>query len=179
MELRETRLGGEVLFRGRIVNVREDSVSLPDGREARREVVEHPGGVAVVALTGDGRVVAVRQYRYPMGEISLEIPAGKLEPGEEPAACGRRELLEETGYVSGRFESLGVIYPSPGYCAEKLYLFLATELAQMGARPDEDEWLEVAHVPFSEMVGGILSNEVRDAKTIAGVLIAERRLKEV
>ncbi|MDR0380989.1 MAG: NUDIX hydrolase [Oscillospiraceae bacterium] len=176
MDLRETPLGGETLYRGKIVNVRVDRVRLPDGKEATREVVEHPGGVAVVAVTRDRRVAAVRQYRYPMGETLLEIPAGKLEPGEDPADCGRRELLEETGYVPGRYEALGVLYPTPGYCREKLYLFLATDLTQAGARPDEDEWLEVVHVPLDEMAARVLDGRVRDAKTVAGVLMARDRL---
>ncbi|MDR1158028.1 MAG: NUDIX hydrolase [Oscillospiraceae bacterium] len=178
MDLRETPLGGEILYRGKIVDVRVDRVALPDGKEATREVVVHPGGVAVVAVTRDRRVVAVRQYRYPMGEVLLEIPAGKLEPGEDPADGGRRELLEETGYTPGRYEPLGVLYPTPGYCQEKLHLFLATDLTQAGANPDEDEWLEVVHVPLDEMMARILDGRVRDAKTIAGVLMARGRLSD-
>ncbi len=176
MELTERRISGETLFRGRIVNVREDRVLLPDGKEALREVIEHPGGVAVLALTDDLKVATVRQFRYPMGEILREIPAGKLEPGEDPADCGRRELREETGFVCSQYEPLGVTYPSPGCYGEKLHLFLARGLTACEACPDEDEWLSAELVPLEELVSDILQNKIRDGKTIIAVLLAKQKL---
>lgn len=176
MDLRETPLENRIVFRGRIVTVRDDRVALPDGREARREVVEHPGGVAVVAVTDALDVLTVRQFRYPMGEILREIPAGKLEPGEDPAACGLRELREETGYLSADFEPLGVLYPSPGVYGEKMYLFLARDLTFVGQQLDDGEFLTVEALPFGTLTDMILSNEIKDAKTIAGVMMARERI---
>ncbi len=177
MELKETRLGGETVYRGKIVNVRMDNVSLPDGREVTREVIEHPGGVAVVALTAQNEVLTVRQFRYPMMEVTLELPAGKLEPGEDPAACGLRELREETGYECAAFEPLGVVYPSPGCYGEKLYLFLARELTYVGQRLDDGEFLTAEAIPLETLVGQIMTNDIKDGKTIIGLMMTKRKLE--
>jgi len=174
--LREARLDGQTLYRGKIVNVRVDSVALPDGRTATREVVEHPGGVAVVAVTDAGEVFTVRQYRYPFGEVTREIPAGKLEPGEDPLACALRELREETGYVCGRMEPLGVIYASPGVYTEKLHLYLALDLTFVGQKLDDGEFLHVESTPLQELVSQAASNEIKDAKTIIGIMLAQGRI---
>ena len=177
MELRETRLDGHTLYHGHIVNVRMDRVSLPDGRETTREVVEHPGGVAVVAIDDKDFVLTVRQFRYPFMEITREIPAGKLEIGEDPAECGRRELREETGYACSRLEALGVIYPSPGCYGEKLHLFLARDLSFKGQCLDREEFLTVELLSMEQLMDQILSNEIKDGKTIAGLMLARERLK--
>ena len=177
MNLRETCLDSKTVFRGRIVNVRDDRVSLPDGREARREVIEHPGGVAVVALTDNCEVLIVRQFRYPHMEIMCEIPAGKLEPGEDPAECGRRELREETGFVCEHFEPLGTLYPSPGCYAEILYLFLARTLTFAGQNLDDEEFLTVEMCPMETLIDRVMSNEIKDAKTIAGLMMARERIR--
>ena len=123
MELKEEMVSQETVYQGIIVNVRRDKAKLPDGRLTNREVVEHPGGVAIFAMDDQDRVAMVRQYRYPMGEIVLELPAGKLEKGEDPRDSGLRELREETGLLPGVFESMGVSYSSPGILAERIYLY--------------------------------------------------------
>lgn len=176
MELRETRLGGEVVYRGKIVNVRMDRAALPDGREVTREVIEHPGGVAVAAVTDNGEILTVRQFRYPMQEITRELPAGKLEPGEDPADCGRRELREETGYDCAVFEPLGVIFPSPGCYGEKLFLYLARELTYVGQSLDTDEFLAVESFPLADLMRQIMNNEIKDSKTIIGIMMTHQIL---
>ncbi|MCI8554334.1 MAG: NUDIX hydrolase [Clostridiales bacterium] len=170
MNLKEETLSQEYRYQGKIVNLRVDQARLPDGTKAAREVVEHPGGVCVAALTDRDELLFVRQFRYPYGEIIPELPAGKLSPGEDPAACGQRELEEETGARAARFEPLGRLYPSPGYCAEIIHLFAARDLTFGEARPDEDEFLEVERIPFSEAVRMVLAGEIDDAKTQIAVL---------
>ncbi len=134
--------------------------------------MDHPGGVCVLAIDSQGRALLVRQFRYPYGQVLTELPAGKLEYGEDPDAAARRELREETGAAAGDFRSLGELYPSPGYCGEIIRMYLAKDLSFADARPDEDEFLDVERVPFSQLVEQVLSGEIRDAKTIAAVLKA-------
>lgn len=174
MELAERKLSRKDIFQGRIVNVHVDTVALPNGDTSTREVVDHPGGVAVLALDGDNNVLAVTQYRYPFGKTLLEIPAGKLDcPGEDPYEAGLRELKEETGAVPGVYKSLGRILPSPGCYAEILHLYLAQDLRMEEQHLDEDEFLNVERIPFGEMVRRCLSGEIEDAKTVAAVLKAK------
>ena len=170
MDLTEKTLSSEKIFDGRILRIRRDTVELPDGSESFREVVDHPGGVGVLALDDQGRALLVSQYRYPYEKVLREIPAGKLEYGEDPAAAAVRELKEETGAVAGDFRSLGELYPSPGYCGEIIRMYLARELTFGEAHPDEDEFLNVERVPFGQLVEQVLSGEIKDAKTIAAVL---------
>ena len=173
MNLEEKKLSGEVKYRGVIVNIELDQVELSDGSKSRREVVRHPGGVTVLPLDRDSNVVMVRQWRYPMGQEVLELPAGKLEPGEDPAQAGLRELKEETGYTCTSYESLGKIYATPGYCSEVLHLFLARDLTPGETCPDEGELLNVVRYPFQEVVDMVLRDEIHDAKTVAAVLKAK------
>ena len=157
-------------YKGVIVNVELDRITLPDGKEAFREVVHHPGGVSVLAIDDDKNVICVRQYRYCFGEHLLEIPAGKLEYGEDPYDCAVRELSEETGITAGKVQSLGEIYPSPGFCKEVLHLYLATELSYGDAHLDPGEFLDVVKVPFDELLAKVMSGEIRDGKKVAAVL---------
>lgn len=173
MELTEKTLSSEKIFDGRILHVRRDTVLLPNGHESTREVVDHPGGVCVLALDGQQRVLVVSQYRYPYEQVLTELPAGKLEYGEDPAQAAVRELREETGAVAGQFESLGELYPSPGYCGEIIRMYLARDLSFGDTDPDEDEFLNLERVPFEQMVERVLSGELKDAKTIAAVLKAK------
>lgn len=174
MDLTERKLSREDKFAGRIVTVHVDTVALPGGGTAAREVVDHPGGVAVLALDGENNVLAVTQYRYPFGRTMLEIPAGKLDhPGEDPGEAGLRELKEETGAAPGVYRSLGRILPSPGCYGETLHLFLARDLEMGEQHLDKDEFLNVERVPFDEMVRRCLSGEIEDAKTVAAVLKAK------
>ena len=173
MELFEKTVSSEYKFKGRIINLRYDRVELPDGHVSSREVVEHGGGVGIVALTDDGEVLLVKQYRHPYAEVVTEIPAGKLEKGEDPLVCGKRELKEETGATAENWRSLGRVYPSPGYCSEIIYVYLATGLDFGEAQPDEDEFLEPLKLPLEKAVEAVLGGELPDAKTQAGIMKAK------
>ena len=176
MELTEKTLSSEKIFDGRILHVRRDTVLLPNGHQSTREVVDHPGGVCVLALDDQERVLVVSQFRYPYGEVLRELPAGKLEYGEDPAQAAIRELREETGAVAGTFQPLGELYPSPGYCGEIIRMYLARDLSFGDTDPDEDEFLGLERVPFSQLVEQVLSGEIKDAKTIAAVFMAKEQL---
>lgn len=173
MDLMEKTLSSEKIFDGRIIHVHRDTIRLPDGGEATREVVDHPGGVCILALDDENRALLVSQFRYPYGKVLREVPAGKLEYGEDPAEAAIRELKEETGAVAGDFRSLGELYPSPGYCGEIIRMYLARELTFGETHLDEDEFLDLERVPFDELVEQVLSGEIKDAKTIAVVLKAK------
>jgi ADP-ribose pyrophosphatase len=165
----ETTENVQGIFSGRIITVHEDDVLMSDGTEARREVVDHPGGVAVVGLTDDNEVLLVRQFRYPYKETIYEIPAGKLEKYEDPREAAIREFAEECGASAETFESLGEIYPTPGYCSEIIRLYYAKGLSFGEQSLDEDEYLEVKKVPLGECVKRIMSGEIKDSKTIVGI----------
>ena len=173
MKLYEKTLSEKEMFRGRIIRVHVDDVELENGQPALREVVDHPGGVSVCILTEQNEVIFVRQFRYPYKQVLLELPAGKLEPGEDPGEAGLRELREETGATPGRYESMGRILPSPGCYGEILYLYLARDLRMGEQRLDPDEFLNLERIPFDEMVRRCLSGEIEDAKTVAAVLKAK------
>ena len=173
MDLTEKTVRREYVYRGRIITVRRDDILLPTGKPGRREVVEHCGGVCVMAVTDQDEILFVRQYRYPAERELLEIPAGKLTPGEDPAECGRRELMEETGAQAGVYRSMGFIYPSPGYSAEKIYLFYASDLTFGRECPDEDEFLEVERIPRETAKKMIASWEINDGKTVAAFYLSE------
>lgn len=166
------------MYKGRIVTVRDDVVELQNGQHARREVVEHPGGVAIVPVNEDGDILMVRQYRYPMEEELLEIPAGKLDYNENHFDCAVRELSEETGCTAGKMVFLGPIYPSPGFSKEVLYIYLATELESGDMHLDENEFLSVETIPMDTLVDKVMSGEIKDGKTIIGILKAKKHLEQ-
>ena len=173
MELTEKTLNEEYIYKGRIIKVRRDEVELPNGHKSMREVVEHYGGVCVLPLTDRDEVIFVRQFRYPYKEVILEIPAGKRDHGEEsPLECGKRELAEETGAKADKYTSLGELYPSPGYCGEVIYMFLATGLTFGDTNPDEDEFLNVEKIPFDKALDMVLSDEIKDSKTQCALMKA-------
>ena len=172
MEFKEEMVSQETVYEGVIVNVRRDKARLMDGRITNREVVEHPGGVAVFAMDDQGRVALVRQYRYPMGEETLELPAGKLEPGEDPRDSGLRELAEETGLFPGTFEDMGCLYSSPGILAERIYLYFAKDLTQGPTHPDDGEFVETVWLPYQDLVDKARRGEIKDGKTLVGILKA-------
>ncbi len=179
MNLKEKTLTREYRFKGRIINLRTDTVRLPNGAEAGREVVEHPGGVCVAPLTDEGELLFVRQYRYPYEEVVPELPAGKRDRhGEAPLECGKRELLEETGATASEYIFLGRVYPTPGFCNEVIYLYLARGLSFGKAQPDEDEFVEVERIPLDRAVEMVMNNEITDAKTQIAVLKVARLLKK-
>ena len=176
MDMTEKTLASREVYRGRIIRVREDTVLLPNGKEGRREVVEHPGGVGILALDGDD-VLLVRQYRYAFSRVLTEIPAGKREPGEEPSVTARRELKEEIGAEAEKWTELGALIASPGCYGETLYLYLAQELTFGATHPDEDEVLDVLRMPFDQAVEQCMRGELTDAKTVAALLKAKILLK--
>ena len=170
MELREQTVSSQTVFEGKIITVKLDKALLPNGAEAGREVVEHPGGVCVLALREDGTVPLVRQFRYPLGDVLLELPAGKLEYGEDPRSAAIRELGEEVGLEPGQLTDLGFIYVSPGFCTEKLHMYLARNVKEVPVHPDEDEFLDIVHLPFEQLAQRVMSGEITDGKTVATVL---------
>lgn len=171
MNLKERQISSYYIYKGKIINVRRDEAELPNGATALREVVEHPGGVCVAALTDDDELLFVRQFRYPYSEIMPEIPAGKRDSvNEEPLECGKRELREETGAVAERFIFLGELYPTPGYCGEVIYMYAATGLSFTEQDPDDDEFLTVEKISLEKAVEMVMSGEIKDAKTQTAVL---------
>lgn len=158
------------IYRGKIVHLVVEEVRLPNGQTATREVVHHPGAAAVVALDDDDRVVMVRQYRKPVERVVLEIPAGKLDRGENPRDCIVRELREETGYQADTVRELVTYTPSPGYCDEVISIYLAGGLKRFEAQPDCDEFLEVELIPLEELLALIDRGEITDGKTVTGLL---------
>ncbi len=158
---------------GSFLTAEEVTVRLPDGRRATRDVIRHPGAVAVIALTDDGKIVLVHQYRTALECVTLEIPAGKLDVGEDPEHAARRELEEETGYVADRMAFLGDIAPAVGYSDEILHLYMAMGLHFAGASPDEDEFIHVDLVDLGEMVDRVLDGRIVDSKTVAAVLLCD------
>jgi ADP-ribose pyrophosphatase len=168
-------LSSEEVYAGRLIRVVRDTVR-EGGKTYVREVVGHPGGAAVVPFFEDGTVAFVSQYRHPTRRYVLELPAGKLDPGEGPAETAAREMEEELGVVAGRMEQLSEFYTTPGFCAERLWVFLATDLRETARRHEEDEIIEVVRMPFARALQLVANGEIDDAKTIIGLLLAARRL---
>ncbi len=178
MDYTEKTLSCEEKYRGRIIYVHRDVVALPDGSEAVREVVEHSGGVGVLPVDENGNAWCVRQYRYAFGAHLLEMPAGKLEPGEKPIECAVRELSEETGFTAAEYTFLGKLYPSPGYCRETLYIYLATGLTRGEAHLDKGEFLDVETYPLETLYQMVMDDALPDAKTAMAVVKAKLILDE-
>lgn len=172
----EKTLSSKEIYSGKIIKVKVDEVAMPDSRTAKREIVMHPGGVGVVAVTDDDCIVMVKQYRKAIDKAIYEIPAGKLDTGEEHRMCGIRELEEETGLKAENFEYLGFMYPSPGFTDEVTHLYLATGLYRGKANPDEDEYLDIEKIPIGMAVERIMNNEINDAKTVVGILKALKKI---
>lgn len=172
MDFTETTIDTREIYKGRIIHIKEDTVRLPNGEIAGRELVLHNGGVAVVAIDKDNNVLMVRQYRKPYEEMVLEIPAGKLEDEENPDSAGLRELREETGYAAHKCRFIGKCYPSPGYLNEIIYLYFAEDLEFVGQELDQGEFVEVEKIPLSRLVEMVMDNEIFDAKTQIAILKA-------
>jgi len=171
MELTERMVSSQTIFEGKIIKVTLDQAQLPDGKLAAREVVYHPGGVAVLALDEDKNVALVRQFRYPIQQELLELPAGKLDHGSEGHLLGaQRELSEETGLEAGKWTYLGYTLASPGFCDEALHMYLAQDLKRVGQHLDEDEFLNVEYMPFDELVRQAMEGTITDAKTVTTAL---------
>ncbi len=177
--MKEIEISREYKFKGRIVNMRLDTVTTPEGNTASREIVEHPGGVGIVALDSDGCVYMEWQYRRPFDSLVYEIPAGKRDAGEEPIVCAKRELEEEIGLCAKNWVYLGVSYASPGFCTEELHLFLATDLYEGELNRDQDEVLIIEKVPLKELVEKAMQGEIKDGKSLIGILKANEYLKKI
>ena len=173
MNFEEKTIATREIHKGRIIDVREDTVIMPDGSTALRELVAHHGGVGVIAVTEDRDVFMVSQYRIAARCMMLEIPAGKLEKGESHSECGKRELLEETGCTCTEYIYLGAYYATPGYCEEKLHLYLARNLTYKGQHLDEGEFLNVHKMKLDKLYEMVMNNEIIDAKTAIAILKAK------
>jgi ADP-ribose pyrophosphatase len=172
----ETCLAGETVFDGKLLKVCRDRVRLPDGGEAWREYIRHPGAVVVIPVLPDGRLLVERQFRYPVGQVFIEFPAGKIDPGEDLQACAERELLEETGYTAASWEYLGLLHPVIGYANEVIHIYLARDLVAGAAKLDEGEFLEVLPMALADLREAFFAGQITDAKTITCLYWAERKL---
>lgn len=161
------------LYRGRIISLAMEQHPLPDGRQAEFEIIRHPGGAAVVPLLADGRVVLIRQFRPAFAAWLWEIPAGRLEIGESPAACAGRELAEETGYRAGRLEKLGEMLSTPGFCDEVIHLFVARDLHPSACTPEEDEFIEAVPFSLAEALAMVRRGEIVDGKSQLALLLLQ------
>ena len=167
----EETVSSQLIYEGRAVKLRVDTVRMPGGRETSREIVEHSDCVAIIAVDADDNVLLVNQFRKPVEKELLEIPAGGIEPGEDAVATVRRELREETGYLPQKVERLGGFYSTPGYCTEYLHLYLASDLVPSSLNAEDTESIKLVRVPISQIPGLIASGSICDAKSIAGLLI--------
>jgi ADP-ribose pyrophosphatase len=176
-DLSETEIASETVFQGKLLHVKRDTVSLHNGKTATREYIEHNGAVMIIPLLDSGELVMERQYRYAMRRHCLEFPAGKIDPGEEPLATGRRELLEETGYVAGEWTYLATIHPTVAYSTERILIYLARGLRHQGGNLDEGEFLEVLTLPLAALLERVRAGEITDVKTVIGVFWLEKLLR--
>jgi len=163
-------VSSKTLYRGKLLDLRLDEVLLSSGRRVRREIVVHPGASAILPIVEPGKILMVRQYRHPVGEVLLEIPAGTLKPGEDPMACAARELEEETGYRAGKLAHLATIYPAPGYSSETLHIYLARDLRKGVQALEVDESISVIEMSIDQVLEGIRDGGVKDSKTIVAIL---------
>jgi ADP-ribose pyrophosphatase len=174
--LKESTLESRLVFRGKLLEVRADRVRLPDGSEGGREYIRHPGAVAVIAELDSGRLIFERQYRYPVQRVMLELPAGKIDPGEDILECARRELREETGYAAESWRHLGTVHNCIGYSDERIEYFLARDLSHVGHRRDHGEFLEVLEMTLDEALAAVRDGHITDGKTICGLFWAREAL---
>lgn len=174
MDMTEKTLSEKLIYKGRILDLHVDEIELPDGKKSIREVVEHHGGVCVAALTDNDELLFVRQYRYPYHRVLLELPAGKLEKGENPLEAGMRELEEECGVKAKRVIPMGQVYPTVAYCSEIIHLFLARELSPSRQHLDDGEFLSVEKISLDKAVSLVMDGEISDSKTVALVLKTAR-----
>ena len=176
MELFERKLNSKQIFDGKVVKLFVDDVELPDGKKAIREIVRHPGAVCVIPIDNDENVIMIKQFRYPFSEVLLEIPAGKLEPNEDPLEAVKRELEEESGVNAQSVEYIGTMYTTVAILDEKIHMYLATGLTYKSAHPDEGEFLEVEKIPLKTLVDMVMEGKIPDSKTQIAILKAEKIL---
>ena len=176
MELFEKKLSSKQIFDGVVVKLFVDDIELPNGKKSIREIVRHPGAVCVIPVDSDENVIMVKQFRYPFSEVLLEVPAGKLEKGEDPLEAVKRELEEESGVVAGNIEHIGTMYTTVAILDEKIHMYLATDLTYQDAHPDADEFLEVEKIPLKTLVDMVMDGKIPDSKTQIAILKAEKIL---
>lgn len=170
----ETPLASEAVFEGRLLHVRRDTVRLPDGGQATREYIRHPGAAMIIAQPDPDTIILERQFRYPLARHFIELPAGKIDPGEEPLATAQRELHEECGYTARKWRHLATLHPCIAYADERIELYLASGLTEVGNALDEGEFLEVLSVPLSQALAWVRDGTITEAKAITGLLWAEK-----
>jgi len=171
--LSEKPVDSQLIYDGKIVHLYQDTVELPNGRQAKREVVRHVGAVAIVPIDATGKVILVRQFRHAAGRVLLEIPAGTLNPNEDPTAAAMRELQEETGYKAENMRRIGGLFTAPGYTSEFIHLYLATNLSESPLDKDEDEFIELERMPLQNALNLIRTGQIADGKSISGLLLAK------
>ena len=171
----ETRIASEDVFEGKLLHVKRDTIRLPDGKTATREYIDHPGAVMIIPRLPDGKLLLERQFRYPLARIFIEFPAGKIDPGEDPAATAARELLEETGYTAERWSHLGTLHPLITYSTERIEIYTADALTFVGAKLDAGEFIEIFSATLEEALAWIDRGELTDVKTMLGLLLLSRR----
>ncbi|HTD89984.1 MAG TPA: NUDIX hydrolase [Burkholderiales bacterium] len=176
-DMSEQQLHSQTVFHGKLLHVKSDTVRLPNGHQSTREYILHPGASMIIALCDDDTIVLERQYRYPLNRHFIELPAGKIDPGEDPLDTAKRELREECGYVANAWRHLTTLHPSIGYANERIELYLARGLTQAGHQRDEDEFLEVLHVPVANALAWIRDGHITEAKAVTGLLWAEKILR--
>lgn len=174
-QLTEKKLGGSLVFDGELLKVHRDNVVFPNGHLGVREWIAHPGATAIIALTPKRTVFMVKQYRYPLQRVTLELPAGKIDPGESLEVCARRELREETGLIAEEMTKIGAFATTPAFTDEIIHLYLAKGLTRETASTDPDEFLAAVELPVEEVLGAITRGEIMDAKTIIALLLADRQ----
>jgi ADP-ribose pyrophosphatase len=177
MNFEEKTIASEHIYQGNVISVGKLTVTLPNGKEATRDLVTHPGASVVIPVSDDGCLYMVRQYRKPIEMESLEIPAGKLDKGEDPAVCAKRELKEETGLDAEEIKHILSVHSTPGFCNEVLHMYVAQGLKEGEACADEDEFISSEKIPVDELIDKVLKHEITDAKTIIGILLADKILK--
>ena len=178
MKLEETKLTSEEIFDGVAIHLFRDEILLPNGNKGVREVVRHPGAVCVLPLTDEGEVIFVNQFRYALNKVTLEVPAGKLEKGEDPTEAALRELSEETGIEARKIVPMGALYTTPALMDEIIYMYIATDLVQGEQHLDEDEFVNAIKIPLEKAVEMVMNGEIRDSKTQTMILKADKYLNK-
>ncbi|MAD51614.1 MAG: ADP-ribose pyrophosphatase [Candidatus Marinimicrobia bacterium] len=176
-KLKETQLSTEQIYKGTLLDVRRDEITLPNGKTSAREYIKHPGAACMIPVLPDGNIALIKQYRYPVQSEMIELPAGKLDPGEKPEACAKRELEEEIGYSAGKLTFVCNIHPAIGFASEKMWIYLAEDLVKTVENTDHDEFLVLMPTHLDDAIKMVWDGKITDVKTIIGLLWAERLLK--